>query len=98
MTEAAESAPAVADLLARARVYVEDSHAKQTLERTPPTGNISAPGVRSTSAGRCPRHPRRSSATWWRRLTLIESRRWIGGWPVSATTTSRQARPADEGP
>jgi site-specific recombinase XerD len=32
MTEAAESTPAVADLLARARVYVEGSHAKQTLE------------------------------------------------------------------
>jgi site-specific recombinase XerD len=32
MTEAVESTPAVADLLARARVYVERSHAKQTLE------------------------------------------------------------------
>ena len=32
MTEAAESTPAVADLLARARVYVEGSHTKQTLE------------------------------------------------------------------
>lgn len=32
MTEVAESTPAVADLLARARVYVEGSQAKQTLE------------------------------------------------------------------
>jgi site-specific recombinase XerD len=32
MTDTSESTPAVADLLARARVYVEGSHAKQTLE------------------------------------------------------------------
>jgi site-specific recombinase XerD len=32
MTEASEAMPTVADLLARARVYVEGSHAKQTLE------------------------------------------------------------------
>lgn len=34
MTDAAETipTPAVADLLARTRVYVESSHARQTLE------------------------------------------------------------------
>jgi hypothetical protein len=32
MNDTSESTPAVADLLARARVYVEGSHAKQTLE------------------------------------------------------------------
>jgi len=32
MSEPVETTPAVADLLARARVYMESSHAKQTLE------------------------------------------------------------------
>jgi hypothetical protein len=32
MTDTAETTPTVADLLARARVYVESSHAKQTLD------------------------------------------------------------------
>jgi len=52
MTDAAETTPTVADLLARARVYVESSHAKQTLEA------YAADGKHFTTW--CDEHKRRS--------------------------------------